>query len=140
MNKLLCALFLVLLVPCQSAWGQALSQKAAVELAEKFIVKNGYTDAPPDQIMQELDYESIEFAENRIKMLQQRQNTLQPKAIGAKKGRRGGKAGWSIAFDFSASVHDGRDSCRVVTMDNDGSNIRIEHVDGLRKFFAGFRP
>ena len=71
-------------------------------------------------------------------MLGQRHNTLRPKAIGAKRGRRGDKDGWSIAFDYATAVRGGRDSCRVVTMNSDGSNIRIEHVDGIRSYFAGF--
>ena len=134
MNKLFLLLFLAFLAPCQSAWGQTLSQKAAVALAERFIAQNGYTDAPPSKIKSELDSESIEFAESRMDLLQQRRNTLRPKAIGAKQGRRGDKAGWSIAFDFANAGED----CRVVTMNSDGSNIRIEHVDGIRKFFVGF--
>ncbi len=138
MNRLLCLLFLASLAPCERAWGQALSQKAAVALAEKFVVRNGYTDAPPDQVKHDLDFESIEFAENREEMLRQRRNTLRPRAIGVKRGRRSNKSGWSVAFDFTKSVDANPGSCRVVTMDSDGSNIRIEHVDGLRKFFVGF--
>ena len=138
MNKLICAVFLALLIPCQSAWGQVLSQKAAIALAEKFIAQNGYTNAPPAMIRQRLDFESIERADSRSKMLEQRHNTLQPRAIGAKQGRRGDKAGWSIAFDYVPTIRGGRDSCRVVTMDRDGSSIRIEHVDGIRSYFAGF--
>ena len=138
MKKLLFTLFLAALVSPQSAWAQALSQKAAVAWAEKFIVQNGYTNAAPSQIKQRLDFESIERADSRDEMLRQRHNTLQPKAIGAKKGRKGAKAGWSIAFAYVPSVRGGRDLCRVVTMDADGSNIRIEHVDGIRNYFAGF--
>lgn len=138
MNRWLCLLFLALLTPCESALGQVLSQKAAVALAERFVVRNGYTDAPPDQVKHDLDFESIEFAENREAMLRQRRNTLRPRAIGVRRGRRSSKSGWSVAFDFVESIDANRGSCRVVTMDSDGSNIRIEHVDGLRKFFVGF--
>ena len=138
MNRLIVMLALALLIPCQSAWGQSLSQKAAVALAEKFIVQNGYTNASPDRIKPQLDFESLERAESRGEILRQRHNTLRPKAIGAKMGRKGSKAGWSIAFDYGPSAPGGRDLCRVVTMDSDGSHIRIEHVDGVRSHFVGF--
>jgi hypothetical protein len=138
MHRLILILALALLIPCQSAWGQSLSQKAAVALAEKFIIQNGYTNAAPDRVKAQLDFESIERAESRSEMLRQRHNTLRPKAIGARKGRKGSKAGWSIAFDYAPSVPGGRDLCRVVTMDSDGSGIRIEHVAGVRSYFVGF--
>jgi len=138
MNKLILIALLALLMPYQPAWGQTLTQKAAVALAEKFIADNGYTAASSSPVKQQLDFESLERTDNRAEMLKQRHNTLQPKAIGAKTGRKGSKAGWSIAFAYASWVRGGQDSCRVVTMDGDGSNIRIEHVDGIRKYFAGF--
>lgn len=107
-------------------------------LAEQFVAENGYTRAKPDRIKQRLDFEPIERAESRSEMLLQRHNTLQPKAIGAKVGRKGSSVGWSIAFAYSSQVRGGQDSCRVVTMNADGSDIRVEHVDGVRAHFAGF--
>ncbi len=138
MNKPILVILLAYLIPCQPAWSQALSQKAAVALAERFIVENGYTTSLSNQIKQHLDRESIEWTDRRSEMLKQRHNTLQPIAIGAKPGRKGSKSGWSIAFAYSAGVRGGQDSCRIVTMDADGSNIRIEHVDGIREYFSGF--
>ncbi|SDQ75794.1 hypothetical protein [Pseudoxanthomonas sp. CF125] len=138
MRMFVLAIIMALLIPSQSAWAQPLSQKAAVALAEKFIAENGYTKAAPDRIKQQLVFESIELAPTRDEMLRRRYNTLQPKAIGAKEGRKSSKAGWSIAFDYVSVSRGDQDMCRVVTMNADGSDIRIEHVDGFRKAFAGF--
>jgi len=121
-----------------AALAKELSQHAAVALAETFIVENGYTDAPADRIKPRLDGESIEWTNVRDEILKHRHRTLLAKAIGAKKGRRGDKAGWSIAFDYAPEVAGADDVCRVVTMDADGSNMRVEHVDGMRDYFAGF--
>ena len=138
MRAFFIAIILALLIPLQSAWAQPLSQEAAVALAEKFIAENGYTNAAPDRLKEKLDFESIERAPTRDEMLRRRQNTLRPKAIGAKTGRKGSKDGWSIAFDYVQAFRGDQDTCRVVTMNADGSDIRVEHVDGFRKAFAGF--
>lgn len=139
MNGIPLALFLLLLaMPLPSAWAQAISKQAAVALAEKFVRENGYTDAAPEYIKQHLDFESIEWADSRNELLKQRRDTLLPKAIGAKRGARRDADGWSIAFDFTSRMPAGRGICRVVTMSQDGSDIRIQHVDGVRQYFAGF--
>ncbi len=130
------AIILALLSPLQSALAQPLPQEAAVALAEEFIVENGYTKATRDRIKQQLVFESIERAHTRDEMLRRRYNTLSPKAIGAKRGRKGSNDGWSIAFDHVPASRDEQATCRVVTMNADGSDIRIEHVDGFRKAFA----
>lgn len=116
---------------------QAISKAAAVELAEKFIARNGYTKLPRDQISPKLDPESLEFGDSREKQLALRFNTLKPKAIGVKRGARKNKDGWSVAFDY---VDGGSNSseCRVVTMDENGKNLFVQHSDGRRSYFAGF--
>lgn len=137
MKKIISAIFaFCLLAPCQAALAQALSSQDAIALAEKFVVENGYTNAAQDHIKHQLDFESIEWTADRSEMLRRRHNTLQPKAIGAKQRRKGAKHGWSIAFDYATGTPGGQDVCRVVTMDGDGSSMRIEHVDGIRKFFG----
>ena len=126
-----------LLAVSQGALAQTLSQQAAIALAETFVVENGYT-ITTSRIKNHLDLESIERTSDRSEMLRRRHSTLQPTAIGAKQGRRGAKLGWSIAFEYTSSTRGAENGCRVVTMDGDGSNIRIEHQDGIREFFAGF--
>ncbi len=127
-----------MLLPCQVALAQVLSKLDATALAEKFVVENGYTSASPERVKRQPDFESVERTDNRSEMLQQRFNTLLSKAIGAKQGRKGSAVGWSIAFEYTLTVANMHDICRVVTMNDDGSNMHMEHVDGFRKFFAGF--
>ena len=128
MKKIICGLLVISsLTPCSAALAQALTQQAAMALAEEFVVENGYTDAAPDRIKRQPDLEPIEWTSDRSEMLERRYNTLRPRAIGAKPGRKGGEAGWSVAFDYSRELPGGRDNCRVVTMDSNGANIRIEH-------------
>ncbi|MBU8978253.1 hypothetical protein JI752_019065 [Lysobacter sp. MMG2] len=118
---------------------EALTQRAAVALAEQFVAESGYTGLPPEQITKTPLYlEPFEPSGTRRQVLQQRHNTLQPKAIGARVGRRGGQTGWSVAFAYTSSSLGKGDSCRVVTMDEDGANMRIERDQGDRSYFAGF--
>jgi hypothetical protein len=109
---------------------RSLTLEEAVAVAERFVRDNGYTDAPADELKAPLDVESIEFAANREELLLQRKNSLQPKAIGAKPTSEG----WGVAFDyFEPQV----DTCRVVAMRHDGSEIRVQHQDGIREFWLG---
>lgn len=113
-----------------------LTKEQSVVLAEKFILENGYTDAPAGALKETLDNESIEWVASRDGLLKERFNSLGKKAIGAKSGRKNQNKGWSVAFDYVNTQYQA--SCRVVTMNLDGSDIRLEHVDGSREFFAGF--
>ena len=120
-----------------SAHAQAISRATAVDLAEKFIARNGYTNLSRQQVSPNLDSESLELDNSREKTLERRFNTLKPKAIGIKKGARGRHNGWSVAFEYAKDDADSR-TCRVVTMDEDGKNMVVQHVDGIRSYFAGF--
>jgi opacity protein-like surface antigen len=120
-----------------AAHAQAVSKATAVGLAETFIARNGYTNLPRDQVRPDLDPESLDWGGSREKELDRRFNTLNPNAIGVKKGVRGKQNGWSIAFDYVGGGQNSR-TCRVVTMDEDGTNLTVQHVDGIRSYFAGF--
>lgn len=113
-----------------------LTKQEAVSLAEKFVLENGYTNAPPKNIKKKLDNESIEWESDRAKLLKKRYDSLNKKAIGVREGRKNQNSGWSAAFDIADPQY--KSICRVVTMNIDGSEIRIEHVDGKREFFVGF--
>lgn len=129
------SLFLVHLVDATAA--EPLSKSAAVTLAQKFVAENGYTDLPRGQVKDKLDSESLEWSDVRETILASRFNTLSPIAIGVKAGAMGKAEGWSVAFDYVGRGASAA-GCRVVTMDRDGSNIRMQHADGIRTYFAGF--
>jgi hypothetical protein len=108
----------------------ALSEAAAVELAESFVRENGYTDAPEAEVKARLDSEGIEWSKNRGDLLRNRRNTLQSRAIGIKRTNDG----WGVAFAYVTNSG----TCRVVTMAADGSRIRMQHQDGILNYWRGF--
>ena len=125
-------LLLSIAVVAQSQKGQ-LTQSEAVDLAEKFIARNGYTDLPPDQT--KLTYESIEWEGNVDKMLELRHDTLERHAYGFRSGRKGGEPGWTIVFRFKHPTYrQMRTNGRAVTMNLDGSKPRVEHVDFILRY------
>jgi hypothetical protein len=118
--------FLVLLCASLSnAQMKKLSEAQAVELAEKFIAQNGYTDLPPEK--DKIVYESFEWVVKVDEMLKRRHNTLKREAYGLSRGRKNGAPGWTVVF--RASGDDGRGKQgRAVTMNPDGRKMRVEHL------------
>jgi hypothetical protein len=138
MQKIIAGFFMTLACVCAHA-AESISMQAAVEIAEQFVAKNGYTNGPASDTKAVLDNEAIERTADPRDQLKLRFNTLLPKAIGAKKGRKNSSEGWSVAFDYT-SESGSSNICRVVTMNSAGNDIRIEHVDGIRSYFIGFTP
>ena len=112
---------------------QELSDVEAVRLAEAFVAQNGYTDLRADK--SKLAHETIEWTSNIDDMLKQRHDTLARKAYGIVHGRKGGAPGWTVVFRYShpASKQERRIG-RAVTMNLDGSGLRVEHVDFILKY------
>lgn len=105
-----------------------MSESQAVQLAETFIALNGYTDLPPDKA--HLAYETIEDVSNVDEMLRMRYDTLERKAYGLSSGRKGGSPGWTVAFQYrNQSYRQKGENGRAVTMNPDGGEMRVEHVD-----------
>ncbi len=126
----------VLSAPGHADAADRISAADALARAERFIADNGYTSAPPKAV---LDPESLEFTGDRDKLLAFRRKSLIPQAIGVRAGARGRAQGWSVAFDYTDGP--GKDGvCRVVTMDPDGAHMAVQHVDGIRTYFAGHLP
>ena len=116
---------------------EPISVESAVKIAERFVAENGYTNLPESRVKEILDNEGIEWSLGRKERLAQRRNTLRPQAIGARKSRKNGSPGWSVAFDYVGQTGNS-DVCRVVTMDLNGRDVQIVHVDGIRSYFLGF--
>src|SRR5689334_5217020 len=70
----------------------AIGASEAVSLAEAFVRDNGYTDGP-SLPAEKLAPESIEFSPHD-EWASQRHNSLQSKAFGYRRGRRGNLRGW----------------------------------------------
>ena len=104
---------------------RALSASEAVEMAERFIRDNGYTNYTPPP-WRTLVPESIEFLPPE-EWREFREDTLHRRAYGYSRGGRRG-TGWTVVFRHKrrgAPTETGR----AVTMDLDGADIRIEHSD-----------
>ena len=107
-----------------------LTEAEAVRSAEEFIASNGYTDLPPIQDKTKLSFETIEWASNVDELLKLRHNTLERKAYGIQYNGRMGKGRWIVAFRSKYPCKDCNTLWgRAVTMNKDGSNIRVEHKD-----------
>ena len=136
MRFLIAGLFYALMCLHANA-SEDLTMEAAVAIAETFVAENGYTNLPESGLKKVLVSERIERKSDRQAQVAQRFNSLLPVAIGARHGRRNESAGWSVAFDYSSKPGNPA-ACRVVTMAANGSDIRVEHVDGFRQYFVGF--
>lgn len=110
--------------PAQQTKVIELTEAQAIEFAEKFIAQNGYTDLPSDK--ENLAYESIEWESDVDEMLKTRHNTLERKAFGISRGRKGNSVGWTVVFKYKGSKSK---NGRAVTMGLDGSKARVEHVE-----------
>jgi hypothetical protein len=98
-----------------------LSAEEAVALAEAFVRKIGYSDSPPERI-EGLSADEWEYANSW-------RNYLQPRAFGYKhEGKRG--PGWTVIFCHTAKFEEREPLGRAVTMNEDGSDIRLEHKNG----------
>jgi hypothetical protein len=114
-----------------------LTEAEAIRIAEQFVVENGYTDLPPVQDKTKLSYESIDSSDPDQR-LKDRFNTLERKAYGVGRGRTKRYNRWTIVFRYNAKNDSYRRVIpnyeqrikkigRAVTMDADGSNIRMQH-------------
>ena len=125
-------ILLLLLAVGSYAQEKTLNEAEAIRLAEQFIAQNGYTDLPPDK--NTLAYESIEWESNIDEMLRQRRNSLEPKAYGVVRGRKNAP-GWTVVFRYKhLATPQTRRNGRAVTMNLDGSKMRVEHVDFILKY------
>lgn len=109
-----------------------LTESEAVALAEQFIAVNGYTDLPPDK--SKLAYESTEWESDVDNMLKSRHDTLERRAYAVLRNGRG-SLGWTVVFRYKHSG--GRDEPKVgraVTMNVDGSKLRVQHQDFFLRF------
>ena len=84
-------------VPIEGA--EDLFGEEVVALAERFVLENGYTDAPQSELKAQLDLESIELSDRRADLLESRWNSLRPDAMGIKAT----DVGWGVGFYYVSS-------------------------------------
>jgi hypothetical protein len=110
--------------PVERPESKNLSESAAVEKAEGFVIRNGYTIWP--EFNNKISFESVEWSTDTTRLLERRHNTLRTKAYGVRHGRKGNAPGWTVVFRRKNGYEAGG---RAVTMNLDGSEIRMEHTD-----------
>lgn len=116
------------------------AEEKAVRIAEEFIKRNGYTDAPADK--NNLSHETVEFYDNIDERLKQRYNTLNEKAFGVSAHGRGNEKGWTVVFQYAEKVvkeiekipktnlvSNPKIAGRAVTMNENFENLLVEHKD-----------
>jgi hypothetical protein len=102
----------------------------AVEIAERFVRENGYTDFVP-QDASKLTAESFERSE-RGEWIARRHNKLRPRALGYMARGKDSKRGWTVGFEpVSPSANAG--TGRAVTMDEYGEGLTVQHKDLILK-------
>ena len=134
------AVLLLLVFLCGRAYAQkqTLTESQAVEAAEQFIARNGYTNLPPDRT--KLTYESIEWESDINRMLKERHDQLERRAFGVVPGRKGRASGWTVVFRYRHPADSKeRKIGRAVTMNLDGSDMRVEHVDFILRYAKRLR-
>lgn len=104
----------------------------AIRLAEEFIKRNGYTEAPAEK--DKIKFESSEISEDVEKILQSRHNTLEPKAYGISYHTKSGK-GWTVVFKYNeeymktVTEMDLKDRGKALTMDENFENLEMQYKD-----------
>jgi hypothetical protein len=116
-----------------------ISGAEAVRLAEFFVIANGYTSLPPMEDKSKLSYESWRDSPPAEEALKRRHDTIESKAYGVMYEE---KYGWSVVFRYNLRNEELKDFLpelknvgRVVRMNSNGGNMRVEHQDfELSKF------
>lgn len=115
----------------------------AIQIAEDFIVHNGYTDLPPTNDKSKVSYESCcSDGEGPVeKILMRRHNTLERQAYGARlmspfKKQLSDRLFWYVIFRYKPPCPNCNPGAgRVVRISVDGRNAEMVHQDFRLKDF-----
>ncbi len=95
------------------------SPQEAVKIAEAFVRRQGYTEQKVN-VSKAITFEQGEFASDTAKLLDNRRNTLQAKAMGAR--QYGSNFSWAVGF---RQIPYENNIVRAVMMDSLGNNVKI---------------
>ncbi len=111
----------IVIIGLTSCGTSKLSENQAKELAENYIVKQGYMDKPVKVDSMDIKPDIVEKMIARKNVINLRRNTLKPDAVFASKGLRR----WTVGFQNN------RDSTRlrIVRIYQNGKRIEMEHQD-----------
>ena len=113
-----------------------LTKEQAIELAEQYIIDNGYTNSPANK--NNLNYELLD-EDNVDKIIARRKNTLHKKAFCISENEDRWDVGFlSISVDLNKLDSEKRKtdlSGRAVIVMKNGKEIRIAHKEPLFSYF-----
>nr|WP_299341210.1 hypothetical protein [Allomuricauda sp.] len=98
-----------------------LSEKQAMELAERYVLDHGYTDKEAKVDLFDIKPDIVEKMVPRKNALELRRNTLMPKAVFASRGLRR----WTVGFKSNLDST----RYRIVRIYRNGKRIEMEHQD-----------
>lgn len=137
-NITIISVLIILGLSCDLKTKEPITKEEAIQLAEQFIIDNGYTNLPADK--SKLSFEL--FDQNKINVdsiLKHRYNTLKPKAFCISED----KDLWNVGFLSNKVDLNRLDSIqrqsnlsgRAVIVMKDGKAIRIAHKTPLFSYF-----
>lgn len=103
------------------------TEAIAIQVAERFVAENGYTDLPPTSHLANLSRESLEPTEVRAR-LRMRHDTLERAACGVTGSPQ---TGWYVVFRYQGKPRSPRG--RAVEVTPYGRAVRVVHQDFLLK-------
>ena len=132
---------------CAPVKGQKIQEKEAINLAEDFIRRNGYTEMPIDTSKQKLSFSLNESRlmesgyYNRDSVIKSRYNSLYPQAkyiLYDAEWKR-----WHVGFIYTDIQLDKIDTCNkklplhgnTVIIDEVNDQLRMSHLNPILKFF-----
>ncbi len=98
-----------------------ITEKQAIQLAESFLINQGYTDQATNIKLENAVMEPGEFASDIEKLLESRKNLLKLPAYGAR--QYGDLKKWAVGFEYINAVNN---IGRGVSMDSLGGNVRLD--------------
>lgn len=109
----------------------AITRQQVIQIAEKFVVEQGYTSVPTNISKDLIAYETIEWQED---VLGGRKATLDNKALGT---FRDEFDRWYVAFLYVGADPTTAKTARVVQLDQTGKPVRVEHSDLDLQYLRG---
>lgn len=127
MNNIKIKLIYIILIFTSCAATQNLTKNQAIEIAESYVIEQGYCDKKIDLKKTEIDADILDQYQTPEKVAELRYNLLNPKSAYSKKAEHG----WIIGFEYKNEklneMHDGIRFGKGVWISENGKEIKMFH-------------
>ncbi|MCH4554119.1 hypothetical protein [Aestuariibaculum lutulentum] len=127
MNKINIKLIYILLIFTSCASTQNLTKNQAIEIAESYVIEQGYSDKIIDLKKTKIDSDILDQYQTPEKIAELRHNLLNSKAVYSKKTENG----WIIGFEYKNEkfneIQDGIRFGKGVLILENGKEIKMFH-------------